>query len=87
MTEQHSESSDRTDLVERAEVELVDPEHLDEQPVEPAIAEAAPVSNADEDVDLHDLVDAPSHADEVIERLTEAFPGAELQTKESTEEP
>ena len=63
------------------------PPVLDEQPVEPAIAEAALVSTVDEDVDLHDLVDAPSHTDEVIERLTEAFPGAELQTKESTEEP
>ncbi|MEO0493998.1 MAG: DNA polymerase III subunit gamma/tau [Actinomycetota bacterium] len=41
----------------------------------------------DDDVDLHDLVDAPSHTDEIIERLTEAFPGAELQTKEPTEEP
>ena len=59
----------------------------DDQPVEPASAEAPPVQAADEDVDLHDLIDAPSHADEIIERLTEAFPGAELQTKESTEEP
>jgi len=59
----------------------------DDQPIEPASAEAPPVQAADEDVDLHDLIDAPSHADEIIERLTEAFPGAELQTKESTEEP
>ena len=59
----------------------------DDQPVEPMNAEAPPVPAADEDVDLHDLVDAPSHTDEIIERLTEAFPGAELQTKESTEEP
>ena len=59
----------------------------DDQPIEPASAEAPPVQAADEDVDLHDLVDAPSHTDEIIERLTEAFPGAELQTKESTEEP
>ena len=59
----------------------------DDQPVEPASAEAPPVQAADDDVDLHDLIDAPSHADEIIERLTEAFPGAELQTKESTEEP
>ena len=58
----------------------------DDQSVEPASAEAPPVQAADEDVDLHDLVDAPSHTDEIIERLTEAFPGAELQTKESTEE-
>ena len=59
----------------------------DDQSVEPASAEAPPVQAADEDVDLHDLIDAPSHTDEIIERLTEAFPGAELQTKESTEEP
>ena len=59
----------------------------DDQPVESASAEAPPVQAADEDVDLHDLIDAPSHTDEIIERLTEAFPGAELQTKESTEEP
>ena len=59
----------------------------DDQPVEPMNAEAPPAPAADEDVDLHDLVDAPSHTDEIIERLTEAFPGAELQTKESTEEP
>ena len=59
----------------------------DDQPVEPMNAEAPPVQAADEDVDLHDLIDAPSHTDEIIERLTEAFPGAELQTKESTEEP
>ncbi len=32
------------------------------------------------DVDLDDLVDAPDHADQLIEQLTEAFPGAELQT-------
>ena len=59
----------------------------DDHPVEPMNAGAPPVPAADEDVDLHDLVDAPSHTDEIIERLTEAFPGAELQTKESTEEP
>ena len=59
----------------------------DDQPVEPMNAEVPPVPASDEDVDLHDLVDAPSHTDEIIERLTEAFPGAELQTKESTEEP
>ncbi len=64
-----------------------DPTPPDDQPVELASAEAPPVEAADEDVDLHDLVDAPSHTDEIIERLTEAFPGAELQSKESTEEP
>ena len=34
----------------------------------------------DDPVDLDDLVDAPDHADQLIEQLTEAFPGAELQT-------
>ena len=63
------------------------PPPLDDEAVEPGNAEAPPVPTADEDVDLDGLVDAPSHTDEVIERLTEAFPGAELQTKESTEEP
>ena len=62
------------------------PPPLDDGAVEPGNAEAPPVPTADEDVDLDGLVDAPSHTDEVIERLTEAFPGAELQTKESTEE-
>ena len=46
----------------------------DDHPVEPMSAEAPPVPVADEEVDLHDLVDAPSHTDEIIERLTEAFP-------------
>ena len=43
MTEQHSKSSDRTDLVERAEVELVDPEHLDEQAVDETVDHPAKV--------------------------------------------
>jgi len=43
VTEQHSESSDRTDLVERAEVELVDPEHLDEQAVDETVDHPAKV--------------------------------------------
>ena len=38
------------------------------------------------EVDLTDLVDAPSHTDEIIERLTEAFPGAELHLNEPPEE-
>jgi len=59
----------------------------DDEPVEPINLEAPPVPLADEDVDLRDLIDAPSHTDEIIERLTDAFPGAELQTKESAEEP
>ncbi|NDH88920.1 MAG: DUF2587 domain-containing protein, partial [Actinobacteria bacterium] len=43
MTEQHSESSDRPDLVERAEVELVDPEQLDEQVVDETVDHPAKV--------------------------------------------
>ena len=41
---------------------------------------------ADDDIDIHDLVDAPSHTDELIERLTEAFPGAELHTTDPPED-
>ena len=40
----------------------------------------------DDDIDIHDLVDAPSHTDELIERLTEAFPGAELHTTDHPED-
>ena len=43
MTEQHSESSDRSDLVERAEVELVDPEQFDEQAVDETVDHPAKV--------------------------------------------
>ena len=43
MTEQQSESSDRPDLVERAEVELVDPEQLDEQVVDETVDHPAKV--------------------------------------------
>jgi DNA polymerase III subunit gamma/tau len=39
-----------------------------------------------EEIDLDDLVDAPAHADQMIERLTEAFPGAELHTPEEPPE-
>ncbi|MEM9518062.1 MAG: DNA polymerase III subunit gamma/tau [Actinomycetota bacterium] len=40
----------------------------------------------DDDVDVYDLVDAPSHTDQIIERLTEAFPGAELHVNEPSED-
>ncbi len=40
-----------------------------------------------DDIDMNDLVDAPDHAEELIERLTEAFPGAELHTKEEPQQP
>lgn len=40
----------------------------------------------DDEVDLDGLVDAPSHTDQIIERLTEAFPGAELHLTDPSEE-
>jgi len=43
VTEQQSESSDRPDLVERAEVELVDSEQLDEQVVDETVDHPAKV--------------------------------------------
>ena len=43
-------------------------------------------ADPDENIDLTDLVDAPAHADQVVDRLTEAFPGAELHEPEETEE-
>ena len=48
---------------------------------------AAPDPDADHDpgldeIDLDDLVDAPAHTEQFIERVTEAFPGAELRTPE-----
>jgi len=50
--------------------------------------EAAPLSTttaalADEAVDLDDLVDAPAAPTSSIDRLTDAFPGAELLTDEN----
>ncbi len=58
------------------------------EPIEAPEPVAAPPELADpDDVDLNELVDAPTHADELIERLTEAFPGAELQNKEEPDQP
>ncbi len=54
----------------------------DEDPVVVDPSDAGTPPDDPDDIDLHDLVDAPDHADELIERLTEAFPGAELHTKE-----
>ena len=56
----------------------------EEPPPPPPPADAGPAP--DDEVDLHDLVDAPSHTDQIIERLTEAFPGAELHVNEPSEE-
>jgi hypothetical protein len=47
----------------------------------PTTAAAAPAP--DEDVDLDELVDAPAAPTSSIDRLTQAFPGAELLTDES----
>ena len=51
------------------------------EPAAPTTAAAA--SPADEDVDLDGLVDAPAAPTSSIDRLTQAFPGAELLTDES----
>ncbi len=39
-----------------------------------------------EHIDLDDLVDAPARTEQIIERLTEAFPGAEVHTPEEPPE-
>jgi DNA polymerase-3 subunit gamma/tau len=52
-------------------------------------AQRGPESSADtdpENIDLDDLVDAPAHTEEIIERVTEAFPGAEVHTPEEPTE-
>ncbi len=51
--------------------------------VAPASAAATPASVTDDVVDLDELVDAPSAPATSIDRLTQAFPGAELLTDES----
>ena len=50
---------------------------------EPAAPTTAAPSPADEDVDLDELIDAPAAPTSSIDRLTQAFPGAELLTDES----
>ena len=44
------------------------------------VVEPAPADPIDDEsaIDLADLIDAPSHTEDVIGKLTEAFPGAEL---------
>ncbi len=39
-----------------------------------------------EEVDLNDLVDAPAHADQLLEELSQAFPGAELLSTEQDDD-
>lgn len=45
---------------------------------DPGLPQENPGPAADHEVDVHDLVDAPSHTEDLIDQLTEAFPGAEL---------
>ena len=55
---------------------------------EPSIDLAPPLEEpptddmAPEAIDLDDLVDAPAHTEQIIEKVTEAFPGAELHIPE-----
>lgn len=66
------------------------PESSEPPPPEPAgdpfdatpAADAAPADDTMEDIDLDDLVDAPAHTEQLIEKVTEAFPGAELHVPE-----
>jgi len=53
----------------------------------PASRQEAVAIGSDDEIDLDDLVDAPSHTEAVIEQLTEAFPGAELHIIDPSEEP
>ncbi|MEQ8841735.1 MAG: DNA polymerase III subunit gamma/tau [Acidimicrobiales bacterium] len=48
--------------------------------------EHVPDEPAPEEIDLHDLVDAPAHAEQFIEQVTETFPGAELHVPEEPSE-
>ena len=52
----------------------------------PAVDDESTGAPADDEIDIHDLFDAPSHTDQLIERLTEAFPGAELHTNDPPED-
>ena len=73
-----------------AEVPVEPETPVAEVPVEPETrfaevpADPEPES-ADDTVDLTELVDAPSHAEEMIDRLSEAFPGAELVSTDEEE--
>ncbi|MEZ5166022.1 MAG: AAA family ATPase [Acidimicrobiales bacterium] len=55
----------------------------DRSPQAPDPADVASEGEAD-DIRLDELVDAPAHTDQMIERLTEVFPGAEVQTPEES---
>ena len=57
------------------------PPQADPEP-DPAAEPLPPPAAAVEEIDLDDLVDAPAHTEQIIERVTEAFPGAELHVPE-----
>jgi DNA polymerase-3 subunit gamma/tau len=52
-----------------------------------AVPDPAPSPEAAErdSIDLEDLIDAPAHTEQIIEKVTEAFPGAELHIPEEPE--
>jgi DNA polymerase III subunit gamma/tau len=52
---------------------------------DPGLPQENPGPAADHEVDVHDLVDAPSHTEDLIDQLTEAFPGAELHVSKDEE--
>ncbi len=56
---------------------------VDGEATVPTTSAAATAPAPDEDVDLDELVDAPAAPTASIDRLTQAFPGAELLTDES----
>ena len=47
---------------------------------------ASPEVAERESIDLEDLIDAPAHTEQIIEKVTEAFPGAELHIPEEPEQ-
>ena len=53
-----------------------------------AVPDPAPSSEVAEreSIDLEDLIDAPAHTEQIIEKVTEAFPGAELHIPEEPEQ-
>jgi DNA polymerase-3 subunit gamma/tau len=63
-----------------------EPPPYDDDADDPGIPQDDPGPAADHEVDVHDLVDAPSHTEDLIDQLTEAFPGAELHVAEDPEQ-
>jgi DNA polymerase-3 subunit gamma/tau len=53
-----------------------------------AVPDPAPSPEAAErdSIDLEDLIDAPAHTEQIIEKVTEAFPGAELHIPEEPQQ-